>query len=173
MLEGATSGLGSPTVRSTHGPLMHPILRLSIPCRHRASVRCFRAGPSSTATCPWRPSILWRALPRRGTHQHGLRGIHGQSGDREALLYTPAGAVDPTQGASPIIDPNARVTCRLGGDIPGVASRVPCLPPANGGIPPRIKRSPVQTESGDAPPTGGDERGSGVGASPRTWVVWG
>jgi hypothetical protein len=32
MREGATSGLGSPTVCSVHGPLMYPILRLAIPC---------------------------------------------------------------------------------------------------------------------------------------------
>jgi hypothetical protein len=38
---------------------------------------------------------------------------------------------------------------------------------------PRIKRSAVQTELGDAPPAGVDEHGSGLGASPGTWMVCG
>jgi len=44
MLGGANSGLGSPTVRSAHGPLMHPILRLSI--------LCGRAGHQSADLAP-------------------------------------------------------------------------------------------------------------------------
>jgi hypothetical protein len=30
-----------------------------------------------------------------------------------------------------------------------------------------------RSDSGDVPPKGGDQRGSGVGASPGTWMVWG
>jgi hypothetical protein len=75
----------------------------------RASVRGCGAGASSAATCPWSPPIGWRALSRWGTHQHGLCGIDGQSGDQQAFLQTPAGAGNPMRGASPITDPHACV----------------------------------------------------------------
>jgi hypothetical protein len=153
---------------------MHPILRLSIPCGrggHQSAELAPASRPQRHAAghLPY-SGERYRAGKRIST---GFGGIPGQSGDQQALLHTPADAVTPTRGACPMTDPHARVQWRLGGDIRGVVSRVPCLPPANGSVPPRIKRSPVQTESGDVPPTGGDECGSGVGASPRTWAVWG
>jgi hypothetical protein len=45
MLGGANSGLGSPVVRSAHGPLIHPILRLSIP-RGRAGHQFLDLAPA-------------------------------------------------------------------------------------------------------------------------------
>jgi len=172
MRGGANSGLGSPTVRSAHGPLMHPILRLSIPCGRAGHQSAeWASAPRPRRHAPGHPPYDGERYHAGECINTGFCGIPGQSGDKQALLHTPADAVNPTRGASPRTEPHARVNCdwetTFRERYPGFHAF-----PSKWRRTPRIKRSPVQTESGDAPPTGGDEHRSGLGASPETCMVW-
>ena len=63
-------------------------------------------------------------------------------------VTTAADAEDPTRHPSLAADPHGRGQWRLGSDIPGVVSGVPCLPPANGSVTPRdqtLSRLPRST----------------------------
>jgi len=149
MRGGANSGLGSPTVRSAHGPVMHPILRLSILCGRAGHQSADLApAPRPQRHAPGHPPYSgerYRAEERIST---GFCGIPGQSGDQQALLHTPAEAVHPTRGASPMTDPHVRVQWRWGGDIPGVVSRVPYLPQQMAAYPPNQTLSCADTIGG-------------------------
>src|SRR5262245_15577999 len=159
MLGGATSGLGSPAVRSSLALLMHPILRLSI--------LCGRAGHQSADLTPApRP-------PRRAPGHFPYDGESYRAGERiitgfvESTLNQVIGkrscnassCREPHTGRISY-DRSARA-CEIATGSrhsgSGIQGSVP--PPANGGAPPRINLSPVQRESGDAPPTGVDAHG--------------
>jgi hypothetical protein len=85
-----------------------------------------------------------------GPHAQGLGPQHRRcridraSDSAPALLPTPTNGLDPTWGVSSATDPHPRVQWRMGSDLPGVVSSVPCLSPANGGVTPSIKRAPMR-----------------------------
>ena len=60
-----------------------------------------------------------------------------QSSDQQALLQEATDGLDPTRGASPPADPDARVQWRLGSHIQGVVSGLSCLSSTHGGVTPR------------------------------------
>src|SRR5687768_7078704 len=83
-------------------------------------------------------------------------------GDQQALLQEATDGLDPTRRASPPADPDVRVKRRLGSDLPGVVSGLPCCSPADGGVTPRNQILSLHTA------VGGDLKGK---MSPVLYVM--